>query len=232
MGYKAVLNIFYAISVASVIAPFVFYFDSINLVSMPNELVRYIILFWLVSTFLIIGTRQIARFAINSIGMGLIKREFIIYGAGSAGRSVASALLTNKDVRILGYLDDDESLHGMYVNNYPVLGGLNYIQNIGSTREELSVLLAVPSMETSRRREVLRILDLHTSEGRQAALQTDEAYLGAYRFYKAMKLAYDGIKTDRLEDRTDRIEKILEQLFQFDLLNNINLFLKYLFHLI
>ena len=159
MGYKAVLNIFYAISVASVIAPFVFYFDSINLVSMPNELVRYIILFWLVSMFLIIGTRQIARFAINSIGMGLIKREFIIYGAGSAGRSVASALLTNKDVRILGYLDDDESLHGMYVNNYPVLGGLNYIQNIGSTREELSVLLAVPSMETSRRREVLRILE-------------------------------------------------------------------------
>lgn len=64
----------------------------------------------------------------------------------------------------------------------------------------------------NRFKEVLKILDLHTSEGRQAALQTDEAYLGAYRFYKAMKLAYDGIKTDRLEDRTDRIEKILEPL--------------------
>ena len=85
-------------------------------------------------------------------------KEFIIYGAGSAGRSVASALLTNKDVRILGYLVD-ESLQGMYVNNYPVLGGINYIQNIGKTRKELSVLLAAPSMETSRRREVLRILE-------------------------------------------------------------------------
>jgi len=64
----------------------------------------------------------------------------------------------------------------------------------------------------NRFKEVLKILDLHTSEGRQAALQTDEAYLGAYRFYKAMKLAYDGIKTDRLEDRTGRIEKILDPL--------------------
>ena len=64
----------------------------------------------------------------------------------------------------------------------------------------------------NRFKEVLRILDLHTSEGRQAALQTDEAYLGAYKFYKAMKLAYDGIKTNQLKDRADRIEKILKPL--------------------
>ena len=64
----------------------------------------------------------------------------------------------------------------------------------------------------NRFKEVLKILDLNTPEGRKAALQTDEAYLGAYRFYKAMKLALDGIKTDRLEDRTGRIEKILDPL--------------------
>lgn len=159
MGYKAMLNIVSATVVVSVIAPFVFYVDSIYFAFVADQLIRHIILFWLVSSFLIIGTRQIARFVINSIGIGSVKREFIIYGAGSAGRSVASALLTNKDVRILGYLDDDESLQGMYVNNYPVLGGINYIQNIGKTRKELSILLAAPSMETSRRREVLRILE-------------------------------------------------------------------------
>ncbi len=159
MGYKAMLNIVYATAVVSVIAPFVFYVDSIYVAFEADQLTRHIILFWLVSSFLIIGTRQIARFVINSIGMSSVKREFIIYGAGSAGRSVASALLTNKDVRILGYLDDDESLQGMYVNNYPVLGGINYIQNIGKTSKQLSILLAAPSMETSRRREVLRILE-------------------------------------------------------------------------
>lgn len=159
MGYKAMLNIVYATAVVSVIAPFVFYVDSIYFAFEADQLIRHIILFWLVSSFLIIGSRQIARFVINSIGMSSVKREFIIYGAGSAGRSVASALLTNKDVRILGYLDDDESLQGMYVNNYPVLGGINYIQNIGKTRKQLSILLAAPSMETSRRREVLRILE-------------------------------------------------------------------------
>lgn len=159
MGYKAMLNIIFATTVMSIIAPFVFYINGIYFVSKPEELIRYIILFWLVSTFFIVASRQIARFAINFIGLSSIKREFIIYGAGSAGRSVASALLTKKEARIIGYLDDDESLHGMYVNNYPVLGGLNYIKNIGTTRDELSVLLAVPSMETARRREVLRILE-------------------------------------------------------------------------
>lgn len=159
MGYKAMLNIIFATTVISIIAPFVFYIDGIDFASKTEELIRYAILFWLVTTFFVIASRQIARFAINFIGLSSIKREFIIYGAGSAGRSVASALLTNSEVRIIGYLDDDESLHGMYVNNYPVLGGLNYIKNIGATRDELSVLLAVPSMETARRREVLRILE-------------------------------------------------------------------------
>ena len=159
MGYKAMLNIIFATTAISIIAPFVFYIDGIDFASKPEELIRYVILLWLVTTFFVIASRQIARFAINFIGLSSIKREFIIYGAGSAGRSVASALLTNSEVRIIGYLDDDESLHGMYVNNYPVLGGLNYIKNIGTTREELSVLLAVPSMETARRREVLRILE-------------------------------------------------------------------------
>jgi len=64
----------------------------------------------------------------------------------------------------------------------------------------------------NRFKEILRILDLHTPEGRKAASQTDEAYLGAYRFYKAMNLALGGIKTGRLEDRTGKIEKILQPL--------------------
>ena len=65
MGYKAMLNIVYATAVVSVIAPFVFYVDSIYVAFEADQLIRHIILFWLVSSFLIIGTRQIARFVIN-----------------------------------------------------------------------------------------------------------------------------------------------------------------------
>ena len=61
-------------------------------------------------------------------------------------------------------------------------------------------------------KETLKRLDLHTSEGREAAKQTEAAYLGAYKFYKAMKLAFDAIKTNRLDVRTVRIEKLLTPL--------------------
>ena len=166
MGYKAMLNIIYATLILSLIkysvAAFSFYKGGgvfIDYVAKNEIYLRETIIFWLVLSFFIIGSRQIARWAINSIGISSIKREFIIYGAGSAGRSVVSALLTNNEVRILGYVDDDYNLHGMYVNNYPVLGGLGYLENIETKREKVSVLLAVPSMKISRRREVLRILE-------------------------------------------------------------------------
>ena len=166
MGYKAMLNIIYATLILSLIkysvAAFSFYKGGgvfIDYVAKNEIYLRETIIFWLVLSFFIIGSRQIARWAINSIGISSIKREFIIYGAGSAGRSVVSALLTNNEVRILGYVDDDYNLHGIYVNNYPVLGGLGYLENIETKREKVSVLLAVPSMKISRRREVLRILE-------------------------------------------------------------------------
>ncbi|MAV82229.1 MAG: hypothetical protein CMI90_02040 [Pelagibacteraceae bacterium] len=166
MGYKAMLNIIYATLILSLIkysvVAFSFYKGGgvfIDYVAKNEIYLRETIIFWLVLSFFIIGSRQIARWAINSIGISSIKREFIIYGAGSAGRSVVSALLTNNEVRILGYVDDDYNLHGIYVNNYPVLGGLGYLENIETKREKVSVLLAVPSMKISRRREVLRILE-------------------------------------------------------------------------
>ena len=158
MGYKAMLNIVYATVVVSDIAPFVFYVDSIYVAFEADQLIRHIILFWLVSSFLIIGTRQIARFVINSIGMGSAKREFIIYGAGSAGRSVASALLT-KMSEFLGYLDDDESLQGMYVNNYPVLGGINYICKILEKQGRAFCHTCRTKYGNIQEKEVLRILE-------------------------------------------------------------------------
>ena len=137
-------------------------FYLVELIYLPKTnfvLIKYIIIFWLVLNFLIISSRQIARWIINSNSSKEIKREFIIYGAGSAGRSAVSALITNQEVRILGYIDDNKEIHGMFINNYPVLGGLNYINSIKTENNNISVLLAAPSMKSERRREVLRCFE-------------------------------------------------------------------------
>jgi len=63
-----------------------------------------------------------------------------------------------------------------------------------------------------RFKEMLKRLDLHTSEGREAAKNTEAAYLGAYKFYKAMKLALPAVRSGKLDVKKDRIEKLLTPL--------------------
>src|SRR5690606_8422287 len=43
-------------------------------------------------------------------------RKVLIYGAGSSGRQLAAALADNREMRLLGFLDDDPRLHGQLLN--------------------------------------------------------------------------------------------------------------------
>lgn len=38
--------------------------------------------------------------------------QVLIYGAGSAGRQLASAMANSHEMRVIGFLDDDDRLHG------------------------------------------------------------------------------------------------------------------------
>ena len=154
MGYKAMLFIIYAVSFLAFIL-FIF-----SLLSGQDLLtVKTIFLFWLLLIFQLIGSRQIARWLINSIGIDGSKRDMIVYGAGSAGRAVISTLAGNKNVRVIGFLDDKKDLHGLHVNNYPVLGDLQYLKSMNKVNQKLTILLAAPSMNLKRRREILKTLE-------------------------------------------------------------------------
>ena len=61
-------------------------------------------------------------------------------------------------------------------------------------------------------KETILRLDLNTKKGRKAALNDDQAYLGAFRFYKAMKMAHDAIVNGKLDSRIDRLFKLVEPL--------------------
>ncbi len=62
-----------------------------------------------------------------------MSREILIYGAGGAGRSLAFALLLDKNPetswKVLGFIDDTEHLQGKIVNDVPVLGGFKKLKN-------------------------------------------------------------------------------------------------------
>jgi FlaA1/EpsC-like NDP-sugar epimerase len=86
--------------------------------------------------------------------------QALIYGAGNAGRQLASAMSNSPEIRVVGFLDDDDCLHGHVLNGLP-------IHNPGDLTEILSVspitdvLLALPSVSRQRRNDILNTLKPH-----------------------------------------------------------------------
>ena len=64
-------------------------------------------------------------------------------------------------------------------------------------------------------KETLKRLDLHTSEGRAGAQKDDQAYLGAFRFYKAMLAAKKSLEKGTIDPDTikllDKVEPLNEK---------------------
>ena len=78
----------------------------------------------------------------------------LIYGAGSSGRQLAAAMSNNPQVQVIGFLDDDDRLHGQVLNGLPIFDPKD-LEQLVITRQINDVLLAMPSLSRSRRNEVL-----------------------------------------------------------------------------
>ena len=109
--------------------------------------------------FAIAGSRAVARFWLGGLYRNQLQisalPKALVYGAGSAGRQLVSALSNSYEIRIVGFLDDDDRLHGQALNGKFIfspseLPGL--IESRGVTR----VLLAIPSATRRRRNDILK----------------------------------------------------------------------------
>lgn len=83
--------------------------------------------------------------------------KVLIYGAGSAGRQLAAAMANSHEFRVVGFLDDDERLHGQVLNGLKIYSPSQLpllVQKLGIR----DVLLAIPSASRSRRNEVLKLV--------------------------------------------------------------------------
>jgi len=122
---------------------------------------------WLNMIVLVASSRFFVRWWLGEIYMSLseaqrlekrTKKNVVIYGAGSAGIQLASALGHGHEFRPVAFIDDDASLQRQKVNGlriYP-LSSLSYLIE----RHKLSdVLLAIPSETRSRKSEIIRLLE-------------------------------------------------------------------------
>ncbi|MDQ3060458.1 MAG: polysaccharide biosynthesis protein [Pseudomonadota bacterium] len=111
------------------------------------------------------GSRAIARFWLTgwSSKARHAAGRLLIYGAGEAGVQTASALGVARQFVLLGFIDDDKAKAGRSINGVDIMAPeevLDAIERMGVT----DILLAMPSLERSRRNEIisqLRDLPVH-----------------------------------------------------------------------
>jgi FlaA1/EpsC-like NDP-sugar epimerase len=87
---------------------------------------------------------------------GADRKPVMIYGAGSAGRQLFKALATT-DMRVVGFVDDDETLHGRVMMGVPVHKP-SRLEELVRRNNLTDILLAVPSASRQRRNEILDLI--------------------------------------------------------------------------
>ncbi|WP_321529310.1 nucleoside-diphosphate sugar epimerase/dehydratase [Sedimenticola selenatireducens] len=161
-GWPALLAVMRAIVIYGLLFSSVF--TAIGVAGVPRTvgLIQPLLLLFAVG-----GSRALARYWLGGMYQSQLKiaalPKALIYGAGMSGRQLASAMANSLEVRVTGFLDDDDRLHGQSLNGLPVYG-LDDLPGLIESRGVTDVLLALPSVQRKRRNEILeRMLNYHVA---------------------------------------------------------------------
>ncbi len=80
--------------------------------------------------------------------------KVLIYGAGQTGRQLAAAMGKSHEMQVVGFLDDDDRLHGHVLNGLRIYSPQDLFQ-LANTLKISDVLLAMPSIGRQRRNQIL-----------------------------------------------------------------------------
>jgi FlaA1/EpsC-like NDP-sugar epimerase len=83
------------------------------------------------------------------------KSNVLIYGAGGAGRQLFLSLEVNAKYKVEGFLDDDHSKHKQYFLGKKIYDPKN-LDTIKEFKEIKIILFAIPSLNKSRKQEIIK----------------------------------------------------------------------------
>lgn len=158
LGLRALWAVIQAVSLYAMLWGLLILFARID------EVPRSVILInWLVAILFIGGTRMLARwwFAKELLDKSEKKSRqtrVAIYGAGSAGIQLATALSYSHEYKPVAFIDDKPELHNNHVNSLRVYP-FDKLDDLIKKFSVQEVLLAMPSATRSRRNEIIRALE-------------------------------------------------------------------------
>jgi FlaA1/EpsC-like NDP-sugar epimerase len=104
-----------------------------------------------------VARRWLSKAQNQGIAQTLRKRA-IIYGAGSAGVQLASALSQSREILPVAFIDDDENLHGKHIAGLTVYSRAD-LANLVINQQVSEVLLAIPSSSRTVRNAIISELE-------------------------------------------------------------------------
>ncbi|MFJ4257096.1 polysaccharide biosynthesis protein [Pseudomonas monteilii] len=166
-GNDALIAIIKAVTLSALILGFIIYWASNHQNVVPRSITFN---YWWLSLIMVGGLRLAMRqyflgdwFATAVQHVPFANRDdglprVAVYGAGSAGNQLVAALRMGKAMRPVAFIDDDASITDRVIAGLQVYQPAQLQRMIDDTGAE-EILLALPSVSRSRRREILNLLE-------------------------------------------------------------------------
>ncbi len=156
IGFKALWSIVQAASLYALL------WGVIGFMARVDGIPRSVILInWLLVILALGGTRMIARWLLSGADARLNTTEsthVVIYGAGSAGRQLSIALTQSADYKMEAFIDNDAALLGQSIHGINVVPR-DDLEQLIKTKNVTEVLLAIPSLSSAERNEIINYLE-------------------------------------------------------------------------
>ena len=120
-----------------------------------------ILINWLLVIMVVSGSRLLARWFVSQVhtSNGLLqKSNVVIYGAGSAGRQLSTALRESKEYTPVAFIDDSSENYHHIINGL-VVYYQDDLTDLIKKKNIKEVLLAMPSLTRIRRNEIINFLE-------------------------------------------------------------------------
>ena len=156
VGFKALWHINQATTVYAVLWGLVSFMTAVE--NIPRSV---ILMNWTLVMVMISGSRLLARWLLSESNINndlLSKRNVVIYGAGSAGRQLSTALKESEEYRPVAFIDDASEIYNQSINGL-VVYSQDDIADLIQKHNIKEVLLALPSISRRRRNEIIAILN-------------------------------------------------------------------------
>jgi FlaA1/EpsC-like NDP-sugar epimerase len=169
------LSIMFSVSIALLVYTFLYFlvFGVYEIKGIPRSIG---ILQPMLLLFAIVCSRLLVKYLLGGNYLFKDKSQFLkktlVYGAGRAGQQLVSALTNSNEIKVVGFLDDDDRLHGQVLQGQKIYSSLK-IADLIKLKEVQLVLLALPSTSRFRRNEILKYLSNYPLQVKTLPTVTD-----------------------------------------------------------